>query len=187
MRSKAFAVPSCVRYQPLACANPNSNPNAGGEAVQRPQAAALRPREVRRRRWQRRVGRGPQQGTPRAVGVRARIMIRLRVADHGKARFELHIVPAPTATRLPNSNPNLNPDTVSTLDLNLTSALPPSPLRNASSVRAPSASSGTNTACRSPRAKQADRQMTDSMRAIGNTCRYREARAKRVTKCAEHG
>mmetsp|Transcript_20062 Transcript_20062/g.50756 ORF Transcript_20062/g.50756 Transcript_20062/m.50756 type:complete len:225 (-) Transcript_20062:134-808(-) len=55
--------------------------------------------------------------------------------------------------------------------------------RNASSVRAPSASSGTNTACRSPRAKQADRQMTDSMRAIGNTCRYREAREESDKVC----
>ena len=32
--------------------------------MQGPPADALRPGEVRRRRWQRRVGRGPQQGAP---------------------------------------------------------------------------------------------------------------------------
>ena len=78
------------------------------------------------------------------------------------------------------------------LNLILTSALPPSPLRNASSVRAPGASSGTNTACRSPRAKQADRQMTDVYESDRQyTLIYREARVYRdarvETKCAERG
>ena len=94
--------------------------------------------------------------------------------------------PPPTAIRLHNSNPLLLQLIVTLfliLNLILTSVLPPSPLRNASSVRAPSASSGTSTACRSPRAKQADMQMTDSMRAIGNTCRYREAREESDKVC----